>query len=207
VAGESARDEAPTTARRLRRGLALAVAILALVLLLRAFILQAFWIPSRSMEPTLAPEDRVLVSKVATRFGGVRRGDVIVFDDPRPEPEPDEHPVSAFLGWALAGLGAATPAGQDFVKRVIALPGESWEIRRGVVYVDGRRLDEPYLNPTVDTRSFGPATVPPGRLFVLGDNRADSSDSRFSQLGYVPRDKVVGRVVAVIWPPSRMGWL
>jgi signal peptidase I len=104
-------------------------------------------------------------------------------------------------------LGAAKPAGRDFVKRVIALPGESWEMRRGILYVDGRPVDEPYLDPTVDARSFGPATVPPGRLFVLGDNRADSSDSRFSQLGYVPRDKVVGRAVAVIWPPSRMGWL
>jgi signal peptidase I len=207
VAGGSARDEAPTTARRLRRALALAIFILALVLLLRAFVLLAFWVPTGSMEPTLAPGDRVLVSKLATRYGGVRRGDVIVFDDPRPEPEPDEDPVPALLEWVLVGVGAAKPSGQDFVKRVIALSGESWEIRRGVVYVDGRRLDEPYLDPTVDTRSFGPATVPPGRLFVLGDNRARSSDSRFSQLGYVPRDKVVGRVVAVIWPPSRMGWL
>jgi signal peptidase I len=207
VAGGSARDEAPTTARRLRRALALVIFILALVLLLRAFVLLAFWVPTGSMEPTLAPGDRVLVSKLATRYGGVRRGDVIVFDDPRPEPEPDEDPVPALLEWVLVGVGAAKPSGQDFVKRVIALSGESWEIRRGVVYVDGRRLDEPYLDPTVDTRSFGPATVPPGRLFVLGDNRARSSDSRFSQLGYVPRDKVVGRVVAVIWPPSRMGWL
>jgi signal peptidase I len=207
VAGESARDEPPATTRRLRRGLTLGIAVLALLLLLRAFILQAFWIPSASMEPTLVPGDRVLVSKLATRFGGVHRGDVIVFEDPRPEPQPDEDPVSTFLRWVLAGLGAANPADQDFVKRVIALPGESWEMRRGVVYIDGRRLDEPYLDPTVDTRSFGPATVPPGRLFVLGDNRTQSSDSRFSQLGYVPRDKVVGRAVAVIWPPSRMGWL
>lgn len=207
MAGESARDEPPTTTRRLRRGLTLGVAVLALLLLLRAFVLQAFWIPSASMEPTLVPGDRVLVSKLATRFGGVHRGDVIVFEDPRPEAEPDGDPVSTFLRWVLAGLGAANPEDQDFVKRVIALPGESWEMRRGVVYIDGRRLDEPYLDPTVDTRSFGPATVPPGRLFVLGDNRTQSSDSRFSQLGYVPRDKVVGRAVAVIWPPSRMGWL
>jgi signal peptidase I len=207
VAGGSAGGEASTAARRLRRGLALAVAVLALVLLLRAFILQAFWIPSASMEPTLAPGDRILVSKLATRFSDVGRGDVIVFDDPRPEPDAEGDAVSAFLRWLLSGLGAAKPAGRDFVKRVIALPGESWEMRRGILYVDGRPVDEPYLDPTVDARSFGPATVPPGRLFVLGDNRADSSDSRFSQLGYVPRDKVVGRAVAVIWPPSRMGWL
>jgi signal peptidase I len=207
VAGESARVEPLTTARRLRRGLTLAVVALALALLLRAFVLQAFWIPTASMEPTLVPGDRVLVSKLATRVGGVHRGDVVVFEDPRLEPGPDGNPLSAFLRWALGGLGLARPAGQDFVKRVIALPGESWEMRRGVVYIEGRRLDEPYLDPTVDTRSFGPAIVPPGRLFVLGDNRTRSGDSRFTQLGYVPRDKVVGRAVAVIWPPSRMGWL
>lgn len=207
MAEGSASDEPPTTTRRLRRGLSLVLAALALALLLRAFVLQAFWIPSASMEPTLVPGDRILVSKLATRVGGVHRGDVVVFEDPRPESELDRDPVSAFVRWVLAGLGAAQSADQDFVKRVVALPGESWELRRGVVYIDGRRLDEPYLDPTVDTRSFGPATVPAGRLFVLGDNRTRSSDSRFSQLGYVPRDKVVGRAVAVIWPPSRMGWL
>lgn len=207
MAGESARVEPLTTTRRLRRGLTLAVVALALALLLRAFVLQAFWIPTASMEPTLVPGDRVLVSKLATRIGGVQRGDVVVFEDPRLEPAPDGNPLSAFLRWALGGLGVAQQAGRDFVKRVIALPGESWEMRRGVVYIEGRRLDEPYLDPTVDTRSFGPAIVPPGRLFVLGDNRTRSGDSRFTQLGYVPRDKVVGRAVAVIWPPSRMGWL
>lgn len=207
MAGQSARDEPLTTARRLRRGLSLAVVVLALALLLRAFVLQAFWIPTASMEPTLVPGDRVLVSKLAARLGGVHRGDVVVFEDPRPEPEADGSPASALLRWVLAGLGVAQPADQDFVKRVVALPGESWEIRRGVVYINGKRLDEPYLDPTVDARSFGPGTVPPGRLFVLGDNRTRSGDSRFTQLGYVPEDKVVGRAVAVIWPPSRMGWL
>jgi signal peptidase I len=206
VAGEAARVDPPATTRRLRRTLGLGIAILALVLLLRAFVLQAFWVPSASMEPTLVPGDRILVSKLAPRFGAVHRGDVIVFEDPRAEQHPDD-PVSALFRWVSAGLGAAMPEGPDLVKRVVALPGESWEMRRGVVYIDGRRLDEPYLNRTVDTRSFGPATVPPGRLFVLGDNRTRSSDSRFSQLGYVPRDRVVGRAVAVIWPPSRMGWL
>lgn len=207
MAGESARVEPHATTWRLRRGLSLAVLAIALALLLRAFVLQAFWIPTASMEPTLVPGDRVLVSKLAARLGGVHRGDVVVFEDPRPEPEAGGGPASAFLRWVLAGLGVAQPADQDFVKRVIALPGESWEIRRGAVYIDGRRLDEPYLDPTVDARSFGPATVPPGRLFVLGDNRTRSGDSRFTQLGYVPEDKVVGRAVAVIWPPSRMGWL
>jgi signal peptidase I len=207
VAGESARVELPTTARRLRRALWLAVVALALALLLRAFVLQAFWIPTASMEPTLVPGDRVLVSKLAARLGGLHRGDVVVFEEPRPGPEEDAGPAAAFLRWVLAGVGVARPEDQDFVKRVIALPGESWEIRRGVVYIDGTRLDEPYLDPTVDARSFGPATVPPGRLFVLGDNRTRSGDSRFTQLGYVAEDKVVGRAVAVIWPPSRMGWL
>ena len=86
MAGESARVEPHATTRRLRRGLSLAVLAIALALLLRAFVLQAFWIPTASMEPTLVPGDRVLVSKLAARLGGVHRGDVVVFEDPRPEP-------------------------------------------------------------------------------------------------------------------------
>lgn len=185
---------------------ALVLIALAIALLLRTFVVQVFYIPSPSMEPTLQLGDRVVVNKLATRFGDVHRGDVIVFEDPHPVPEPDRNPVSGFIHWFLQGLGAASPSQKDFIKRVIALPGETWEIRDGVVYVDGRKLDEPYLSPTLETRSFGPETVPEDHLFVLGDNRTQSDDSRFS-LGYIPRDMVVGKAFAIIWPPARFGWL
>ena len=91
------------------------------------------------------------------------------------------------------------------------MPGQTWEIRGGVLYVDGEAVDEPYLNEPLDTRSFGPQTVPDGMLLMLGDNRLHSGDSRFTPeeggLGYVPEDKVIGKAFVIIWPFGRAGWL
>jgi signal peptidase I len=178
-----------------------------LALLIKTFLVQAFYIPSESMLPTLEPGDRVLVNKLAYRFGDIRRGDVIVFESPRPSDEPDRDPISAFFVWLSRGLGVSPPADEDFIKRVIGLPGETVEIRRnGVVLIDGQRLDEPYLTGSVPG-AWGPERVPEGMLFVLGDNRGNSNDSRFGTLGYIPVDRVVGRAFVRIWPPSRIGWL
>jgi signal peptidase I len=179
---------------------------LALALILKTLVVQAFFIPSPSMEPTLIEGDRVLVNKLATRFGDVHRGDVIVFEDPEPGIEQDSNPVSGFFRWLSEGLGVARPAEEDFIKRVIALPGETWEIHDGTLLIDGSRIQEPYLDADFDDRSFGPDRVPEGMLFVLGDNRLQSYDSRFAEgLGYIPRDKVVGKAFAVVWPPGRIG--
>jgi signal peptidase I len=89
---------------------------------------------------------------------------------------------------------------------VVGLPGETIELRHGVVYVDGNRLNEPYLNPHKDTRDFPPTKVPAGHVFVMGDNRTDSNDSRFG-LGPIPLGDIVGRAFVIIWPPSLIRWL
>jgi signal peptidase I len=177
-----------------------------LALLIKTFLLQAFYIPSESMQPTLDVGDRVLVNKVVYHLHPPRRGDIIVFADPNPEPEPDRSPLSAFLNWLTEGLGVSTSPEKDFIKRVIGLPGETVEIKRGEVFIDGERIDEPYLEVPLDTGDFGPKTVPPDSLFVMGDNRPNSNDSRRG-LGFIPYDKVIGRAFVVIWPPSRIGGL
>lgn len=176
---------------------------LGLAILLKTFVVQAFFIPSGSMEPTLAPGDRVLVSKV---FYDPGRGDVIVFADPDNGRTEDRGVVGGFLHWLSEGIGFARPEHEDFIKRVVGLPGETVEIRDGKLFVDGERIREPYLRGPVDTRDYGPTVVPRDSLFVLGDNRLNSNDSRFG-LGFVPVDKVVGRAFVIIWPPSRAGWV
>ena len=181
----------------------LIVLAFALALLLKTFVVQAFYIPSGSMEPTLMPGDRVLVEKVLYH---PHRGDVIVFQDPHPGTPPDRGLIGGFLHWLSEGLGLARPPDEDFIKRVIGMPGDVVELRRGELYVNGRAVPEPYLHGPPDTRPYGPVRVPAGSLFVLGDNRLNSNDSRFG-LGFVPMSKVVGKAFVIIWPPSRMGWL
>ena len=174
-----------------------------LAIVLKTFVVQAFFIPSGSMEPTLKPGDRVLVNKL---FYSPSRGDIVVFEDPKPGPQPDRGIVGGFLHWLSEGLGFARPADEDFIKRVIGLPGETVELRNGRLFVDGKEVSEPYLRGPKDERNYGPTTVPEGKLFVLGDNRLNSNDSRFG-LGFVPEDKVVGEAFVTIWPPTRIGWL
>jgi len=175
-----------------------------LALLIRTFLFQAFYIPSPSMVPTLEVGDRVLVNKIPYYFHDPRRGDIIVFENPNPQAIPDRGFVGGFFHWLFQGMGFQQPEDEDFIKRVIGLPGDVVEGRRGAVYVNGKRLDEPYL--TQKTRPFDPVTVPAGKLFVMGDNRANSLDSRFG-LGFVPIDKVIGKAFIKIWPPSRFGLL
>jgi len=174
-----------------------------LAIILKTFFVQAFYIPSGSMEPTLMPGDRVLVRKVAYT---PERNDIIVFEDPSGRPGPDRGIAGGFLHWLSETVGFARPENEDFIKRVIGLSGETVELRGGRLYVDGIRIAEPYLVGREDTRDYGPVKVPKGELFVLGDNRLNSNDSRFG-LGFVPVDKVIGKAFVIVWPPSRMGWL
>ena len=186
----------------------LVLAAFAIAILIKTFLVQAFYIPSGSMERTLRPGDRVLVSKVSYAVGDVHRGNVIVFANPHPGPEPDRGPVSGFLHWLGEGLGFARPADEDLIKRVVGLPGDVVEIRRNVVYVNGRALHEPYLPPGAHecNGTYPERRVPAEHLWVLGDNRCHSGDSR-ADLGMVPEDHVIGRAFVIIWPFSDAGGL
>lgn len=202
------RDEPQGVAGALRELVPLVLSALVLAIVIKSFLIQAFFIPSPSMEPTLRPGDRILVCRVCKVFSDPTYGDVVVFSDPHPAPHEDRGIVGGFAHWLGEGIGIARPADDDFIKRVIALGGDTWELRRGVLFVNGARVREPYLAPERDSRDFGPETVPNGMLFVLGDNRMHSGDSRFPPpggLGYVPEDKVIGEAFVIAWPLGRIG--
>ena len=159
----------------------LVAALVAVVL--RTFVVQTFYIPSGSMEPTLQIGDRILVDKLSYHLHSPRRGDIIVFRRPPAEDCP----------------GPPVP---DLVKRVIGLPGETISARGGNVYIDGRRLAEPWIPSGDTTAPFPPFHVPAEEYFVMGDNRGDSCDSRI--WGPVARSLIVGHVVMRIWPLGRI---
>ena len=177
-----------------------------LALLIKTFLVQAFFIPSASMVPTLKVGDRVLVNKFVYDFGETQRGDIIVFEDPHPTGgEVQRNPLQALWHWLTEGLGFSTGAEQDFIKRVVGLPGETIEMRKGKVFIDGQPIEEPYL-VRPGNGDYEPKAIPEGHVFVMGDNRPNSSDSR-SILGFIPEEKIVGKAFVLLWPPSRMEWL
>jgi signal peptidase I len=201
----------PTGWRRfgfLRELPVLVIIALVVAILVKTFLVQAFYIPSVSMVPTLKQGDRILVCRICTRLSGVHRGDVIVFSAPHPLPDESRSTVGALMHWLGEAVGVAHPENPDYVKRVIGLPGDTIELTDGKLYRNGKRVPEPYLDPHHDTRPFGPITVPDGKLFVMGDNRLQSGDSRFrppNGLGYIPEDTVIGKAFVRVWPFSRWG--
>ena len=174
----------------------IAVAIAA-VLAIKAWVVNPYRIPSPSMEPALHCggqagcradfSDRVLANRFIYHFKEPERGDIVVFETP-------DRAVR------VCESGFST----TFVKRLIGLPGDIWEERNGVVFINGRRLAEPYLDPAQrDTQSFPRRRIPAGHYFMMGDNRSASCDSR--RWGPVPRDNLIGEVFAIYWPPQRIG--
>jgi signal peptidase I len=182
----------PSRARGAIEWAVVIVGAVVLALVIKTFVMQAFFIPSPSMDPTLIKDDRVLVNKLSYKLHDVNRGDIVVFE--RPPSEGD-------------GI-------KDLIKRVIALPGESLVINEGKVYIDGRELSEPYLPDGVVTHNkpessrcapANPCIVPDGQVWVMGDNRDNSRDSRF--FGTIPESTIVGRAFVTVWPLNRLGGL
>ncbi|MER7761965.1 signal peptidase I [Streptomyces sp. NPDC097619] len=190
---------------------------LVLALLIKTFLVQAFSIPSDSMQNTLQRGDRVLVDKLTPWFGSEpERGEVVVFHDPNNwlegEPTPDPNVVQKFL--SFIGLMPSAEE-KDLIKRVIAVGGDTVECTKGgPVKVNGKALVEPYIYPgntACDDKPFGPLKVPAGKIWVMGDHRQNSYDSRYhmddATQGFVPVDKVVGRAVVIAWPVTRWATL
>jgi signal peptidase I len=148
--------------------------------LIKTFLVQPFYIPSGSMEPTLYPGDRVLASKLSYRFGEPEVGDIVIFIAPE-----------------------AGETEQDFIKRIVATSGMTVRVEQGKLIVDGKVRRENFTKPDRETSMFGPYTVPPGDVFVMGDNRANSRDSRF--FGPVEKDAIIGKAFFIYWPPNRVG--
>src|SRR5215208_7082149 len=145
----------------------------------RPFVMEAFWIPSGSMIPTLEIGDRVLVNKFIYRFTEPERGDIIVFES---VDNPDE----------------------DLIKRVVGIPGDTIAEKNGDLFVNSKPQKEPYTNKNLpDSSSFAKMTIPEDHVFVMGDNRANSADSRY--FGPLPEKNIEGEAFLRFWPPNRLG--
>lgn len=173
----SSKSSQEHSVRNLVEWVGIVVGALVVALVVKTFLIQAFFIPSLSMYPTLDKGDRVLVNKLSYKVHDVHRGDLVVFERPPGQP-------------------ASTI--KDLIKRVVGLPGDEIEGRAGVVYINGRRLAEPYLVDGVTTDNLPLMTVPKGDVFVMGDNRGDSADSRV--FGPIDEDSIVGRAFIRVWP-------
>jgi signal peptidase I len=200
----------PTAKRAAREVPVLLVTAAVIAFLIKSFVAQAFYIPSESMVPQLQVNDRVVVSRVAYHLHGPHRGDIVVFDDPRSGAATVGTPAKPnVIVRVVRGMGEAVgivqPSTEEFIKRVIGLPGETVEAKAGRVYVNGRLLYEPYLPNGTITSDFPPVVVPAGSLWVMGDNRGNSSDSRV--FGPVRRSTVVGRTILRVWPPGSASFL
>ncbi|MGV1004345.1 MAG: signal peptidase I [Candidatus Nanopelagicales bacterium] len=218
--GRTASAVTVTTAPRKRHGFWFALREFVLVVgfalllsaMIRTFLVQAFWVPSGSMEQTLAINDRILAWKPASP----QHGDVVVFRDPGswlPDPVPVGGVPGALRRAAVFVGLMPSDSGDDLVKRVIGVGGDTVSCCsvQGHIERNGVALDEPYIFPDQPTNQVTfSVTVPAGKLFVLGDHRGDSADSRFhldEDNGMVPVENVVGRAVVVMWPPSRWATL
>ncbi|MBX3078837.1 MAG: signal peptidase I [Cryobacterium sp.] len=216
--------------RRRTRGMKIFIRDIVLILIaaivisvgIKAFLIRSFYIPSGSMENTLQINDRIIVNELVPRFVPIEHGDVVVFRDPGgwlpPHETVNENWFVTSVDWVLSVVGLSAPDSNDhLIKRVIGLPGDKVECCNtfGQMSVNGVPLGEPYLTlPKGVTKASGTdfsVTVPKDSLWVMGDNRYDSADSRYNTnkpgKGFVPIENVVGRAFLVSWPIDHWAWL
>ncbi len=190
--------------------------------LIKTFLVRSFYIPSSSMENTLHVDDRIIVNQLTPSLIPIERGDVVVFKDPGgwllPHAAPEQAPLEAAADWVLSTLGLSAPDSNDhLIKRVIGVPGDHVVCCNalGQMSVNDVPLNEPYLKPqageTMASSFDFDVTVPANSLWVMGDNRNNSKDSRLNREtpggGFVPVDNVVGRALVISWPIDRWTWL
>jgi signal peptidase I len=206
----------------LRDLLVIFVVALLISFLIKTFLIRSFYIPSSSMETTLLVNDRIIVNQLEPKLVPIERGDVVVFRDPGgwllPQAPLDQNPIAAGADWVLSVVGLSAPDSNDhLIKRVIGLPGDHVVCCNalGQMSVNGVPLSEPYISlPPGESRASKidfDVTVPARSLWVMGDNRYNSKDSRYNGntpgKGYVPIDNVVGRALVISWPLARWTWL
>ena len=191
----------------LRETVVLVALAVLLAVVFKTFLVAAFYIPSGSMESTLNISDRVLVEKVSYRFGDIEHGDVVVFvhEDASLEQDGPSNPVTGFFSGLGQAIGVVPPSDRDFIKRVVGLPGDTINCQGGKLVRNGQPVVERYLDPGTETQSCTRTTVGPGELYVMGDNRSNSQDSR--AFGPINESDVVGRAFVRIWPLNHTGWL
>jgi signal peptidase I len=206
----------------LRDLLVIFVVALLISFLIKTFLIRSFYIPSGSMETTLLVNDRIIVNQLEPKLIPIDRGDVVVFRDPGgwllPQPPLEQNPIVAGIDWTLSVVGLSAPDSNDhLIKRVIGLPGDHVVCCNalGQMSVNDVPLSEPYITlPPGESKASKidfDVTVPADSLWVMGDNRYNSKDSRYNGetpgKGFVPVDHVVGRALVISWPLSRWTWL
>jgi signal peptidase I len=196
--------------RLFREYAVLVVVAVILASLVRAFLGQAYWIPSESMVPTLQKRDRVIVSRISFKIGDPERGDIVVFQNPGFVDEGNKDPISRAARNVLELVGIGQPKEKYYIKRAIGMPGDKLSIHDNHVFINGKELAEPWLEKnvfTADNSTYGGTeiVIPKDKYFMMGDNRDYSADSRV--FGLVNRSAMVGRAFVRIYPFGRFGGL
>ncbi len=176
---------------------------LAVAVVIKTFLVQPFYVPSESMLPTIEVNDRVMISKLNYQFADPQRGDIVVFVSPFNDDIDNESLLESVVRHVLEAVGIRTASADDLIKRVVAVGGDTVEVKGGYLYVNGTQVAEPYLVSQGSMPDFTAVVVPPESVFVMGDNRAVSYDSR--KFGAIPEEHLLGEAVVRIWPLSRLG--
>ena len=222
IPAQSPRKRGRSTKLFIRDILIIIVVAILVSFLIKTFLIRSFYIPSGSMENTLQVDDRIIVNQLEPSLMPINRGDVVVFRDPGgwllPQADPVQPPLVAAADWVLSVVGLSAPDSNDhLIKRVIGLPGDEVACCNalGQMTVNGVPISEPYINLPVGVTRVSEddfdVVVPKDSLWVMGDNRYNSRDSRYNTdkptKGFVPIDNVVGRALLISWPASHWTWL